>query len=57
MMGMFAEMPGHVSRICDIITHDLAWTHVSYYNDDSKRAKGMYRECLQKAWKHTAHRG
>ena len=37
VMGAFAEMPGDVSRICGIIAHDLARTHVSYYNDDSKR--------------------
>ena len=23
--------------------YDLARTHVSYYNDDAKRIKGMYR--------------
>ena len=46
-----------VSRICDIIAHDLARTHVSYYNDDAKRTKGMYRQRIQKAWGHTAHRG
>ena len=35
----------------------MAWTHVSYYNDDAKRTKGMYRQRIQKAWGHTAHRG
>ena len=34
-MGAFAEMPGDVSCICDIIAHELVWTHVSYYNDDA----------------------
>jgi len=29
------------SRICCNITHDLARTHVSYYNDKAKRTKGM----------------
>ena len=43
VMGAFAEMPEDVSRICDIIARDLARTHVSYYNDDAKRTKGMYR--------------
>ena len=57
MMGAFAEMPEAVSRICGIIAHDLARTHVSYYNDDAKRTKGMYRKRIQKAWGHTAHRG
>ena len=57
VMGAFAEMPGDVSRICDIIAHELARTHVSYYNDDAKRTKGMYRQRIQKAWGHTAHRG
>jgi len=38
------------------------WHHrtrpgVSYYNDDSKRTKGMYRQRIQKAWGHMAHRG
>ena len=33
-----------MSRICGIIAHDLARTHVSYYNDDAKRTKGMYRQ-------------
>jgi len=56
-VGAFAEMPEDVSRICDIIASDLARTHVSYYNDDAKRTKGMYRQRIQKAWGHTAHRG
>ena len=57
VVGAFAEMSEDVSRICDIIAHDLARTHVSYYNDDSKRTKGMYRQRIQKAWGHTAHHG
>jgi len=57
VVGAFAEMSEDVSRICDIIAHDLARTHVSYYNDDAKRTKGMYRQRIQKAWGHTAHRG
>ena len=57
VMGAFAEMSGDVSRICDIIAHELASTHVPYYNDDAKRTKGMYRRRIQKAWGHTAHRG
>ena len=56
-MGAFAEMPGDVSCICDIIAHELVWTHVSYYNDDAKRTKGMYTQRIQRAWGHTAHRG
>ena len=27
------------------------------YNDDAKRTKGMYKQHIQKAWGHTAHRG
>ena len=46
-----------MSRICGITAHDLARTHVSYYNDDAKRTRGMYRRRVQKAWGHTAHRG
>ena len=46
-----------MSRIYGIIAHDLARTHVSYYNDDAKRTKCMYRQRIQKAWGHTAHRG
>ena len=57
MVGAFAEMSEDVSRICGIIAHDLARTHVSYYNNDAKRTKGMYRHRIQKAWGHTAHRG
>ena len=57
VMGAFAEMSEVVSRICGIIAHDLAQTHVSYYNDDAKRTKGKYRKRIQKAWGHTAHRG
>ena len=57
VVGAFAEMPEDVSRICDIIAHDLARTHVLYYNSDAKRTKGMYRQRIQKAWGHTAHRG
>jgi len=56
VVGAFAEMSEDVNRICDIIAHDLARTHVSYYNDDTKRTKGMYRQRIQKAWGHTAHR-
>ena len=59
VVGALAEMPEDVSRICGIIAHDLARTHVSYYrlyNDDAKRTKGMYRQRIQKAWGHTAHR-
>jgi len=33
-----------------------ARTHVLYYNDDTKRTKGMYRR-IQKARGHTEHRG
>ena len=44
VVGAFAEMSEDVSRICGIIAHDLARTHVLYYNDDSKRTKGMYRQ-------------
>jgi len=50
VMGALAEMSGDVSRICGIIAHDLARTRVSYYNDDSKRTKGMYRQRIQKPW-------
>ena len=57
MVGAFAEMSEDVSRICDIIAHDLARTYVSYYNGDAKRIKGMYRQRIQKAWGHKAHRG
>ena len=46
-----------ISRICDITAHDLARIHISYYNSDTKRTKGMYRQHIQKAWGHTAHRG
>ena len=49
VMCAFAEMPGDVSRICDIIAHELAGTHVSYYSDDAKRTKGIYRKRIQKA--------
>ena len=57
VMGAFAEMSEDVSRICDIIAHELARIHVSYYNDGAKRTKGMYRQRIQKAWGHAAHRG
>ena len=57
VVGAFAEMSEDVSRICDITTHDLARTNVSYYNDDAKRTKGIYRKRIQEAWGHTAHRG
>jgi len=49
VVGAFAEMSEDVSRICDIIAHDLARTHISYYNDDTKHTKGMYRQRIQKA--------
>ena len=49
VMGAFAEMSEDVSHIYGIIAHDLARAHVSYYNDDAKRAKGMYRQRTQKA--------
>ena len=41
----------------DIIAHDLAQSHVSYYNSDAKRTKGVYIQHTQKALGHTAHRG
>ena len=57
VVGAFAEMSEDVSRIYDIIAHDLAQTRVSYYDDDAKRTKGIYRQRIQKAWGHTAHHG
>ena len=57
VVGAFAEISEDVSRICDIIAHDLARTHVSYYNNDARHTKGMYRQRTQEAWGHTAHRG
>ena len=57
VVGAFAELSEDVSRICGIITHDLARTHVPYYNDDAKRTKGMYRQRIQKARGNAAHRG
>ena len=57
VVGAFAEMSEDGSRICDIVAHVLARTHVSYYNGDAKRTKGMYRQRTQKAWGHAAHRG
>ena len=56
VVGAFAKMSEDVSRICGIIAQDLARTHVSFYNDNTKRTKGMYRTRIQKAWGHTAHR-
>ena len=56
VVGAFAEMSDDVSRICNITAHDLARTHVPYYNDDTKLTKGMHRQRTQKAWEHTAHR-
>jgi len=56
VVAAFAEMSEDVSRICDIIAHDLARTHVPHYNDDAERTKGMYRQRIQKALGHTAHR-
>ena len=50
VMGAFAEALGDVSRICDIIAHDLARTHVSYYSDDAKRTNGMYMQRIQKGF-------
>jgi len=57
VVGALAEMSEDVSRICGITAHDLARTHVSNYNDDAKRTKRMFRQRIQKAWGHTAHRG
>jgi len=54
VVGAFAEMSENVSRICDITARDLERTHVSYYNDNAERTKGMYRTRIQKAWGHTA---
>ena len=44
VMGAFAEISEDLSCVCDITAHDLARTHVAYYNDDAKRTKGMYRQ-------------
>ena len=49
VMGAFAELPGDMTRICDITAHELARTHVLNYNRDTKRTKGMYRQRTQKA--------
>ena len=49
VVGAFAEISEDVSRICGTIAHDLERTHVSYYNEDAKRIKGMYRQRIQKA--------
>ena len=57
VVGAFAEMPEDVSHICGITAHGLARTNVPYYNDDAQRVKGMYRQRIQKARGHTAHRG
>jgi len=38
-----------VSRICNIIAYNLARTCISYYNDDAKSTKGMYRQRTLKA--------
>ena len=57
VLAAFADLSEDVSRICDIIAHDLGRTHVSYYNDDAKRTKGMDRQRTQNAGGHTAHRG
>ena len=57
VMGAFVEMPGDMGHICDIIAHELAQIHVSYYNGDGKQTKGMCRQRIQKAWGHMAHRG
>ena len=35
VVGAFVEMSEDVSRICGITAHDLARTHVSYYNNDA----------------------
>ena len=37
-----------MSRIFDITARDLARIHVSYYNDDAKRTKGMYRQRMRR---------
>ena len=37
-------MSGDMSRICDIIAHDLAWTQISYYSNYAKRTKGIFRQ-------------
>jgi len=50
-------MPEDLSLICGIIAHDLARTHVPYYNNDTKRTKGMYRQRIQMAWGHTSLAG
>ena len=44
VVGAFAEISEDVSRICGIIAHDLARAHVSYYNGDAKRTKGMHMQ-------------
>jgi len=59
-MGAFVEMSRDVSHICRTTAHDFAQIHVSYYNDDAKRTKAMYRQRTQhpeSLGAHTAHRG
>ena len=47
VVGAFAEMSEDMSSICGTIAHDLARTHLSYYNDYAKRTKGMYSAYTQ----------
>ena len=57
VMGAFVEMSGDVSRICENHRPRAGADSRLYYNDDAKRTKGKYRQRIQKAWGHTAHRG
>ena len=43
-------MSGDVSRICDIIAHDLARTHVSYCSDDAKRTRRFLGHTAHRCW-------
>ena len=56
VMGAIAEMPGDMSRICDITAHDLAWIHILYFNGGAQRTMGMCWQRTQKAWGHGAPR-
>ena len=48
---------GAQQQIRHTYARDLTRTHISHYNDDAERTKGMYRLRTQEAWGHTAHRG
>ena len=56
VIGAFAEM-WHVEALADVTASALAADHIQFFPTSSAEARGMYKQRIQTAWGHAAHRG